>query len=46
MCKASGGGFTEITIMIVPEDELDLEGNKKLLTLDSPGWETCFLLRE
>ena len=46
MCKAPGGGFTEITIMIVPEDELDPEGNKKLLTLDSPGWENLFPLRE
>ena len=46
MCKAPGGGFTEITIMIVSEDELNLEGNKKLLTLDSPGWENLFFLRE
>ena len=46
MCKARGGGFTRITIVIVAEDELDPEGNKKLQTLDSPGWENLFSLRE
>ena len=46
MCKARGGGFTGKTIIIVPEDELDPEGNKKLQTSDSPAWENQFSLRE